>query len=72
MLSATLKQAKRKGKPRPTRFPGIVEDARQLNVNRVTLYRVLTGAWTHLPNLRRRYDVLKGQQTAAALTEAGQ
>jgi hypothetical protein len=61
-MSASLKQSKRKGKPRIVRFPGIIADARALGVNRATLYRVLTGEWTHLGGLRRRYDALKAQQ----------
>lgn len=40
-----------------TRFPGIVEDAATLGVNRVTLYRTLTGKW-HLPGLLSRYRAL--------------
>jgi hypothetical protein len=50
-------------KPRLIRFPGICADARALGVDRVTLYRVLSGAFTHLPGLRRRYDALKSTQT---------
>ncbi len=50
---------------RETRFPGIIADARALGVNRVTLYRVLTGEFTHLAGLRRRYDALKAAQKGA-------
>jgi len=47
----------------PTLFPGIVAHARSLGVNRATLYRVLTGEWTHLPGLKRRYEALKSSQS---------
>lgn len=40
-----------------TRFPGICRHARALGVSRVTLWRVLTGAW-ELPKLKARYDAL--------------
>ncbi len=46
-------------KKKVVRFPGIVADARTLGVNRVTLYRVLTGEFAHLAGLRRRYAALK-------------
>ena len=49
--------------PQNPRFPGIVADARALGCNRITLYRVLTGDFTHLSGLRRRYAVLKSTQT---------
>lgn len=78
MLTATCSKTKPKGARRlsrdnpegkrkkgPVRFPGIVADARTLGVHRVTLYRVLTGEFTHLPGLRRRYDALKREQTGA-------
>lgn len=42
----------------PTRFPGIVRDAAALGVDRVTLYRTLTGKW-NLPGLRSRYEAMK-------------
>ena len=41
-----------------TLHPGICRHARLLGVNRVTLYRVLVGEWTHLSGLRARYDDL--------------
>jgi hypothetical protein len=41
-----------------TRFPGIGRDAERLGVNRVTLYRTLTGAY-RLPGLASRYAELK-------------
>ena len=41
-----------------TRFPNIVADAEKLGVNRVTLYRALTGKW-NLPGLRARYERLR-------------
>ena len=46
---------------RQVRFPGIITDAETLGVNRVTLYRILTGQW-QLKSLRARYDALKQQQ----------
>ena len=46
-------------KKKVIRLPGIVADARALGVNRVTLYRVLTGEFRRLAGLRRRYDALK-------------
>lgn len=49
-------------KKKVIRFPGIVADARTLGVNRVTLYRVLTGEFSHLAGLRRRYAALKKTQ----------
>lgn len=52
------------GKPKPrqgTRFPGIVAHARKLRVNRVTLYRALTGEWD-LPGLVSRYNKLVSKE----------
>ena len=49
-----------------TRFPGITADARALGVNRITLYRVLTGEWSHLKGLQRRYAALKREMQNAA------
>lgn len=60
MMQAT--QRRPRGK---TRFPGIITDARQLRVNRCTLYRALTGQWK-LPGLMGRYRALKEQQREAA------
>ena len=50
----------------PTLFPGIVSDAKALGVNRATLYRVLTGEWTHLAGLKRRYETLKRKEAEEA------
>jgi hypothetical protein len=61
-MPATSKKSKLKGRPRVVRFPGIHADARALGVNRTTLYRVLTGEWTHLSGLRKRYEALKAEQ----------
>lgn len=47
-----------------TQFPGIVEDAAALNVNRTTLYRTLLGEWK-LPGLLKRYHELKAKQAEA-------
>lgn len=61
MLHATKTSTRvREGKKGrgPTRFPGICRAAAALNVDRVTLYRMLTGQW-NLPGLRRRYESLK-------------
>ena len=48
-----------------TRFPGICRHARALGVSRVTLWRVLTGAWD-LPKLKARYDALLVSEKTAA------
>jgi len=48
-----------------TRFPGICRHARQLGVNRCTLYRVLTNEWD-LPKLKARYDALLVSEKTAA------
>jgi hypothetical protein len=47
------------------RFPGIVADARELGVSRVTLYRVLSNypGWD-LKKLKARYVALKEKQEA--------
>ena len=52
--------------PRLIRFPGICADAQALGVNRITLYRVLTGEFTTLKGLKRRYDALKAEQQKGA------
>lgn len=65
-MPATNRKIKPKRQPRVVRFPGINADSRTLGVNRATLYRVLTGEWTHLNGLRRRYDALKAQQAEAS------
>lgn len=44
------------------RFPGICADAKALGVNRVTLWRVLSGHRTDLSGLKARYEALKRQQ----------
>lgn len=54
----TVNQTKKPRRRGATKFPGIVEDAEALKVNRVTLYRVLTGKWK-LPGLLKRYKALK-------------
>lgn len=46
-----------------TRFPGICRHARELGVNRCTLYRVLVGEW-ELPKLKARYNALKEKEVA--------
>ena len=55
------KPAKRTLRRGPTKFPGIVKDAKALGVNRATLYRVLTGEWAQLRSLRARYESLKSK-----------
>ena len=65
-MPATSTNTKPKSRPRVVRYVGINADARALGVHRVTLYRVLTGEWKHLPGLRRRYEALKRQQQEAA------
>jgi len=57
MLHATIDKSKAKSRG-ATRFPGITKAARDLGVNRVTLYRTLTGEWK-LPGLLRRYEHLR-------------
>jgi len=57
-LHATRSKGKRK---RRVLFPGIIEHARALGVNRVTLYRVLKRQWK-LPGLLRRYEALLKQE----------
>lgn len=54
---------------RQVRFPGIITDAETLKVNRVTLYRALTGEWK-LPGLKSRYDALKKKQAEAEKAKA--
>ena len=61
MLTATPQ----KGTAKKVRFPGIVADAKALGVNRITLYRVLTGEFTHLKGLKRRYLELKEKEGKA-------
>lgn len=64
MLHATIKKGSTKGglvkgRPgRPSRWPDICADAETLGVNRVTLYRALTGKW-NLPGLVQRYEELQ-------------
>jgi hypothetical protein len=53
------------GKKGRTRFPGIGADAKALGVNRVTLYRALTGRY-RLNGLLRRYEHLKSQPQSHA------
>ena len=50
-----------------TRFPGITADARELGVNRVTLYKMLAGypGFAGLKTLRKRYTALKRQQATS-------
>ncbi len=54
-----------------TRFPGIVEDAERLGVNRATLYKMLSGypGFGDLKALRRRYDALKHDHMEGAEDE---
>ena len=54
---ATRQTSKSKS-PRVIRFADIGEDAKRLGVNRVTLYRALTGRW-RLPGLVKRYKELR-------------
>lgn len=57
-MAKTRTTKKAKGRKRgSTRFPGIVGHAAALGVNRVTLFRALTGAWC-LPGLVVRYNEL--------------
>jgi len=58
MMHATKTRGKSKRGRGPTQFHGITADAKALNVNRTTLYRVLRGEWK-LPTLARRYQELK-------------
>lgn len=50
-----------------TRFPGITADARELGVNRVTLYKMLAGypGFAGLKTLRKRYTTLKRRQATS-------
>ena len=50
-----------------TLFPGIVADARRLNVNRATLFKMLSGypGFANLKGLRHRYNALKRQRGGA-------
>ena len=50
-----------------TRFPGITADARELGVNRVTLYKMLAGypGFAELKTLRKRYTTLKRRQATS-------
>ena len=57
-----LQQRERKDTPKRVRFPGIVEDARALGLNRTTLWRYLTGAWPWPRYTKLRYDQLKKSQ----------
>jgi hypothetical protein len=55
-----LKKRAKKGLPHVTRFPGLMEHARALGVNRVHLYLVLSGQRiSH--RLLHRYNQLKGE-----------
>ena len=58
-MHATSKNKTTKRARRKVRFPGIGAAAKALGVNRVTLYRTLTGEWK-LPGLLGRYQKLKG------------
>lgn len=61
-MNATETKRNKKGRPKgaAVKFPGIGEDAKILGVNRVTLFRTLSGApgFDGLKTLRRRYDEL--------------
>lgn len=64
-MSRTTTKSKPK-KPRgPTKFPGIKDDAAALGVDRVHLFRVLTGK-RQSHSLKRRYAELKAQGVAGA------
>lgn len=51
------------------RFPDICQDAAVLGVNRVSLFRALTGKW-NIPGLVARYERLKAQQAANQAKES--
>jgi DNA-binding phage protein len=61
MLTATKRKVRRKIQRGPTRFPNICEDAEKLGVDRVTLYRALSGQRPDLKGLIARYHKLKGR-----------
>ncbi len=62
MNATEIKRNIKRGRPKgaTVKFPGVVEDAKILGVNRITLYRTLIGApgFSGLKTLRRRYDEL--------------
>ena len=62
MMHETDATSNKKGRKRrgPTRFPGINKDAKELGVNRATLYRMLAGypGFKDLKTLRVKYEVL--------------
>lgn len=63
-MSRTIQKAK-PSKPRgPTRFPGITADAHALGVDRVHLFRVLTGT-RKSADLMARYRSLKSKSKKA-------
>lgn len=63
-MSRTNQKAK-PSKPRgPTRFPGITADAHSLGVDRVHLFRVLTGK-RKSADLMTRYRALKAKSKEA-------
>lgn len=55
--ASNKKCRKRRG---PTKFPGINKDAKELGVNRATLYRMLAGypGFKDLKALRKKYEAL--------------
>lgn len=55
---------KKKAQRGATRFPGITQDAKELGVNRSTLYKMLSGypGFENLHTLRGRYEALKQKQ----------
>ena len=59
MLTATKRKVRRKVQRGPTRFPNICEDAEALGVDRVTLYRALSGKRPDLKGLIERYERMK-------------
>ena len=54
-------ETKKRGRGRPSRWPGICRDAETLGVTRTSLWRALSGHW-ELPKLVARYEALKESQ----------
>jgi hypothetical protein len=65
-MQRTSKATRRRSRG-PTKFPGIVEDAKALGVNRVTLWKMLNGVpgFAGLKTLRQRYDQLQRDKASA-------
>lgn len=55
-IAAQMRRERRRGRG-DTQFPGITRHARQLGVNRATLWRALKGEWS-LKGLVTRYQAL--------------